>query len=197
MRALIVLCSLVVVVLAAVTLRYVDQHASGRRGEGPRFAIAELVQDAQPGEYAIYREAASGRRVRFVVVERPDTSALGPPYLVIRRDRLGRDGRPLAEAGASISYEHQIVQHAWFPFLSPEVPTEYDRVWSWREISRESLRRRGKSIETWRVDLVDPTLPDAADSVVAWFDTAVPVYGLLQWRRNNETWIFEQGGGRS
>ena len=197
LRALIVLCSALVVALAVMTVLYVDQHSGARRTVGPRFQVSELVQDARPGEFAIYREEASGRRLRFVVVERPETAGLGVPYLVIRRDLLGRDGRPRVEEGASISYEHQIVQHAWFPFLTPEVPTEYDRVWTWREISREPLRRRGKSLPAWRVDLLDPSLPASADTVAAWFDAGVPVYGLLQWRRNNETWVFERGGGGS
>lgn len=197
MRALIVLCSGIVVGLAALIVVYVSEHSGPRRLVGPKFQVAELVQDARPGEFAVYREESSGRRMRFVVVERPETAGLSAPYLVIRRDRLGRDGSPLGEEGASISYEHQIVQHAWFPFLAPEVPTEYDRVWSWREIVREPYRLRGRSMPAWRVDLLDPSLPETADTVVAWFDASVPVYGLLQWRRDNETWVFERGGSGS
>ena len=195
MRALIVLCSVAVVALAVMVVTYVSSYSGTRRLVGPKFQVAELVQDARPGEFAIYREESSGRRMKFVVVERPETAGLRAPHLVIRRDLLGRDGQALGQEGASISYEHQVVQHAWFPFLTPEVPTEYDRVWSWREIVRDTYRLRGRAMPAWRVDLLDPSLPDAADTVVAWFDTTVPVYGLLQWRRNNETWVFERGGG--
>ena len=88
MRALIVLCSVLVVALAVLIIIYVGQHSGAQSRVGPKFQVSELVQDARPGEFAVYREKGSGRRLRFVVVERPETTGLGVPYLVIRRDRL-------------------------------------------------------------------------------------------------------------
>ena len=193
MRALILLLAAVVVGLAASIVIEVDRRPNEMRQTGPRFDIHALLPDAQAGEYAEYREVSSGERLRWAVVDRPPPLPHEAPQVRLRRDRLGRDGQEEGGPGSSATYMHQLVHHGWFPFMAPEVPAELDRVWIVRAIRRDRLRRRGGDVEAWRVEFLDPALPADMDTVIGWFDARVPVFGLLQFERHGETWVFERG----
>lgn len=196
MRAAILVLAGVVVALAVSIAIEVNQRPAELRQVGPRFDLHRLVADSVFGETATYREAGSRRVLRYAVVERPATRPEEAPLVRIRRDRLTDRLEPDGLPGDSVVYAHQLVYHGWFPLMAPEVPLEFDRVWVIREIHRDTLRYQGKDLPAWRVEFTDPALPAGSDTVVAWFDPELPVFGLRQWERNGETWVYEAQGGR-
>ncbi len=195
MRAAILVLAAVVVVLAVSIVREVERRPDELRETGPRFDIVRLLPDAVKGEWAQYREEGSNRRLQWIVVDRPPPQREEAPHLVIRRDVIGVDGELDPSQGGPVAYPHQLVHHGWFPFLTPEKPGELDRVWIVRGIRRDRLKRGGVEQEAWRVEFLDPALPEEFEAVVAWFDERLPVFGLIQWTRYGETWVFERGGG--
>ena len=46
---------------------------------------------------------------------------------------------------------------------------------------------RGKPVMCWRFDLIDPALDAASEAVVAWYHEDAPVYGLVRYKRRDET----------
>ena len=191
MRTLILLLSLGVVALAVSIVIYVDRREPQRRS-GPLFRVHELLPDAHVGEEVTYREQNDHRRMVFRVEETPVPQMMQAPVIVIRRELLDRAGNRFRDSSASVSYPHSVTNHGWFPLTAPEVPDALDRVWIVQSIRKEKVRWRNQERECWRVDLIDPALPENADTVVAWLDPEVPVYGLLKWRRMDETWVLEQ-----
>lgn len=195
-RALILVLAAVVVALAVSIVHEVGKRPDALRQTGPRFDIVALLPDSVAGEWAVYREAGSGQMLRWGVTDRPAPLRDEAPHVMLRRDYLGRDGQPDASISPPVTYAHQLVHHGWFPFMAPERPGDLDRVWVVRTIKRATLRRGGRDVQAWRVELLDPALPPDMDTVVAWFDETVPVFGLLQWERHGETWVFTSGSGR-
>ena len=196
MRALILVLAAVVVALAVSIVREVEKRPDALRQTGPRFDILALLPDSIAGEGAVYREVGSGQQLRWAVTDRPAPMRDEAPQVTLRRDYIGRDGQPDPAIGPPVTYAHQLVHHGWFPFMAPERPGDLDRVWVVRTIKRATLRRGGTDVEAWRVEFLDPALPPDMDTVVGWFDARVPVFGLLQWERHGETWVYTSGSGR-
>lgn len=196
MRALILILSVLVVALAGLIVVRVHGRATQARQEGPLFYVGTLLADARPGEEAVYREATSLRLQAYRVEKGPPPSAFAPPHKLIRRLLRDRSGQPIGGASASILYKHRLTEHGWFPLTAPEVPDALDRVWIVRSIRRDTLTLNRKERICWRVDLIDPALPEDADTVVAWLDEKTPVFGLLKWKRRGETWeLVDSKGG--
>ena len=201
MRALILLLAAIVVALAVALVIRVDRRSAFVQRFGPVFHIGALVADADGGETAVYREKTSGRVMEFKVEQAPLLSPFSAPYLLIRR--ILKDPRGLVYEGptSNVAYEHKLTEHGFLPLMAPEVPDALDRVWIIRSIRPERLvlrenpvaGRQDQVYDCWRVDLIDPALPEGSDTVVAWVDARVPVYGLLKWKRNGETWEFVKG----
>jgi hypothetical protein len=195
-RALIlVLCAVVVILTIPVLL-----HAGGavRTTEvGERFYPGVLLYDARVGEEATYRDQ-EGNTLVWRVLERltPDGA---PEKLRILRRLLDRTGRPMSPQFGEIRYDHDFVQHGWFPLMAPLEPQGLDRLWIWARIRQEKRAVRGKEWAAWRVDFTDPALEPGSDEVHAWFHPDVPVFGLVEWHRGGRTWTLvasQQGGKR-
>ncbi len=186
MRALILLLSLVVVTLAVLILLAKPEPVT----VGPTFDAARLLGDARVGEEATYRDE-QGRtltlRTESVVPGGPDSS----PWVRIRMTRRDKQGRILP--GGQAVYDHYPAKHGLFPLVAAADPQGLDRLWVWTRIRRSSLTWQGQAREAWRFDLIDPALPakGGEDHVVAWLDETVPVFGLVQWQRRDETWVLE------
>ncbi len=197
MRALILLLSLAVIGLAASIVLEAHGREPYERRAGPRFEVGRLIADARPGEQAVYREQGSLELTAFVVEAAPPPAPNAVPRKVIRRELRDRAGQPLSGRLSHVTYPHDPSLHGWFPLEAPEAPDALDRVWIVRAIRPDTVRLGGKERRCWRVDLTDPALPPDQDTVVAWFDPEVPVYGLLRYKRLGETWdlVHAQGGG--
>lgn len=197
MRALILLLSVIVVALAASIVSYADKRPDVQRRQGKTLPVQALLGDAFPGEEVVYREETSLRRMVFRVEQTPAPAMMQAPHIVIKRLVQDRYGRLYDDPGAVLTYKHKITRHGWFPLTAPEDPDALDRIWVIRSIRPDKIRVRQKERDCWRVDLIDPALPPEADTVVAWLDPKVPVFGLLKWKRLDETWMLEQakGGG--
>jgi hypothetical protein len=74
--------------------------------------------------------------------------------------------------------------------MAPADPDGHDRIWIWEHIRRVRMPWQGKDRDLWRIDLIDPALPEegGADHVVAWLDESAPVFGLVRWQRRDRTW---------
>ena len=187
MRALILLFSVVVLVLAALIVY--PSFAGGRSatGEGLVFDATRLIADAATGETATYRDEQGETWTFKVETSIPGGSERAPRIRVwsVRRDR---NGNPLP--GGTQVYDHLPARHGLYPLMAPADPDGYDRIWVWDRIRRSTLPWQGAPRELWRVDLIDPALPQegGADHVVAWLDESVPVFGLVRWQRRDRTW---------
>ncbi len=192
MRALILILSAAVVGLAASIVWHVDKRPEFVTRTGPLFYVGGLLNDATKGEEAVYREKTSQRLTRFLVVDAPRLLPMAVPYKRIRREvrdpRAGTD-----QVGDSVTYDHRLTEHGWFPLTAPDAPDALDRVWVIRGIEPDTLDLGTEQRACWRVDLIDPALPEGSDTVVAWVDEAVPVFGLLKWKRGGKTWEFVSG----
>jgi len=193
MRALILILSAAVVALAVSIVLHVDRRPEFISRVGPLFYVGGLLSDAGKGEEAVYREKTSQRMARFTVVDAPRLPPMVAPYKRIRRDTQDARAGTDPGTGESITYDHRLTDHGWFPLLAPQVPDALDRVWIVRSIEPTRLPWKGAERVCWRVDLIDPALPEGADTVVAWVDQRVPVFGLLKWKRAGKTWEFVQG----
>lgn len=193
MRALILILSAVVVALAVSIVLHVHQRPEFVTRVGPEFYVGGLLSDAAKGEEAVYREKTSQRLTRFTVVDAPRLPPMVVPHKRIRREI--QDPRAGAEPGSgdSITYDHRLTDHGWFPLLAPEAPDALDRVWVVRSIEPDKLQWNHEERACWRVDLIDPALPEGSDTVVAWLDERIPVFGLLKWKRGGKTWEYVSG----
>lgn len=193
MRALILILSAAVVGLAVSIVLHVDSRPEFVSRVGPLFYVGGLLADATTGEEAVYREKSSQRLTRFTVVEAPRLPPMAIPYKTIRREiQDPRAGKSRSESD-SVTYAHRLTDHGWFPLMAPEVPEALDRVWIVRAIEPDTLLRGTEERPCWRVDLIDPALPAGSDTVVAWLDETIPVFGLLKWKRGGKTWEYVSG----
>jgi hypothetical protein len=188
MRALIFILSIVVVALAVAIVVEVDDRPEFVNRVGRTFYVEALLADATVGESALYREKTSLKLTEFRVEEAPQLPPIQVPYKRIRRKLMDPRGTPYAGAPSGVTYAHRLTDHGWFPLTAPQAPKALDRVWVIRSIHPDTLTWKEEERPCWRVDLIDPALPEGADTVVAWLDDAVPVYGLLKWKRSGETW---------
>lgn len=198
MRALILILSLVVVALTVPVLVHAGGSARGP-SLGQRFLVGSLLRDAQEGEEVTYRDQEGS----FLVwrVEKVFSSAeRGSDRLLIRQRRLDRSGRLVDPAWGEIAYEHDLARHGWLPLMAPEEPDGLDRLWVWARIRQEPREVSGKERLCWRVDALDPALPDGRAEVQAWFHTDVPVFGIVAWQRDGVLWTLvgsrRPGGAR-
>lgn len=187
MRLLILGLALVVVALSASIL--LASPPPDR--PSATFPATRFIEDATPGETAVYRDGENNKitfRVEGVLPGSPDS----PPVIRIRRELQDHTGRPLP--GGNVAYDHDPTRHWLFPLTAPSDPKGYDRVWVWRRIQRAPIDWRGRERQAWKVDALDPAMrPEAgADHVVAWFDESVPVFGLLTWQHRGRTWELIQ-----
>jgi hypothetical protein len=187
MRSLILCLSLLVVALAVSIL--VQDGPGARAGSDPLVHVGRWLHDAGAGEKVTYRDD-DGNTVTFVVEGRSPASLRGTDRVLVRRQLRDRLGQPMGE-GWDIAYEHDLGRHGWTPLVAPGEVDGHDRLWIWVRIRRESLRWRGRDRPCWRVDYLDPALPTGRDAVQVWFDDAVPVFGMLEWRRGGRTWRLE------
>lgn len=197
MRALILVLALVVIGLAASILYEVDRGRDHGLRVGAVFHIGGLIADAQGGESAWYRETSSGRVAEYRVVQAPTLPSFAVPFKQIQRRLMDEKGKPYEGPLGTVTYDHQLTKHGFLPLTAPDVPDALDRVWVIRAIrpDRLALGSAGQSTTwpCWRIDLIDPALPDGQDTVVAWVTKDVPVYGLLKWKRGGETWELLRG----
>jgi hypothetical protein len=184
MRALILLECLVVLALAGLIL------APGRLPGVPGpdaveeplvFPAARFLSDAIPGESATYRVDRGESTIEFRVVTADRGGPQGPPKVTITRVLHDRAGRELPEAEPT--YVHLLAEHGLFPFLTPELPRAYDRVWILRRIVHDEIPWLGRKLPCWRVECIDPALDPSQETVVVWMHEDVPVYGILQFER--------------
>ena len=189
MRALILLFSVIVLILAALIVY--PTFASGPGGGGPSagqlFDATRLIADAVAGEAATYRDER-GETWTFKVEMAVPGGTEQPPRIRVWSVRRDTTGNPLP--GGTQVYDHLPSRHGLYPLMAPADPEGYDRVWVWDRIRRASVPWQGEPRELWRVDLIDPALPETggADHVVAWLDESVPVFGLVRWQRRGRTW---------
>jgi hypothetical protein len=188
MRALILLLAAAVVGLAAEIVRWVDARPDWEHRTGPTFRVGRLLADAAGGEHARYRETTSRRWTEFEVEQAPRLPPEASPWKIVRRTLLDANAQPYANEPHGVAYRHRLTDHGWFPLLAPEAPQALDRVWIVRSIRTDVLTVLGEERSCWRVDCIDPALPEGSDTVVAWLDPAIPVFGLLKWKRAGETW---------
>ena len=193
MRALILLLAAAVVTLAVLIVRYVDQRPGFVNRTGPLFYVGTLLGDAEGGEEASYQERTSRQIVDFKVELAPRLPPIAVPYKQIRRVLRDPQGLVYPSPGSSVSYQHELTQHGWFPLMAPEATDALDRIWVIRSIQPDRITVNRQDHDCWRVDLIDPALPEGSDTVVAWLSDKVPVYGLLKWKRAGETWEFRGG----
>ena len=189
MRALILLFSAVVLILAALIVypSLADGAGDSAPSAGRLFDATRLIADAAAGETATYRDE-HGETWTFKVESAVPGGTERPPRIRIWSTRRDRSGNPLP--GGTHVYDHLPTRHGLYPLMAPADPDGYDRIWIWDRIRRASLPWQGASRELWRIDLIDPALPEVgdADHVVAWLDEAVPVFGLVRWQRRDRTW---------
>jgi hypothetical protein len=185
MRALILVLAAAVVALAVSILLAPPPVEP----EAPTFRPALLISDARKGEQAQYRDA-EGNRVVFRVESAMAGGPDHPPSIRVRREVWDTTERLLS----GVSYDHLPTIHFLFPLVAPDDPDGYDRVWVWQRIRRDEIEVGGKRRMAWRIDGIDPALEPDRDSVVAWLDYDVPVFGLLRWQRGGKTWTLDRSG---
>ena len=185
MRALILLESLVVVLLAAAIL-FGGSHPAGATAGGDIFPALNFLYDADPGETVRYSIDGGRSTLQFSVGAVDRGSLKGPPRLQIARLMTDTQGRPVPDEAPE--YTHLPHRHGMFPFMAPEAPADYDRVWVLKRIVRESLPWHGKELRCWHVYCIDPGLPPDRDAVELWMHEPVPVFGILRWRRDGHTY---------
>lgn len=196
MRALILALSAVIVALAVMIVVEISGRAGPASVAGKPFAAGLLIADAEPGEIATYgEEGGRNRRLSWRVAFRPPVGPDNVPTVEIQQQV--RDPRlPPASARRS-TYRHRLTDHFWFPLMEPSAPDALDRVWVLRSIKEAKLQLGDKERDCWKITLIDPALPADSETVVAWVDPSVPVFGLLKWQRRGETWTLlssDRGG---
>ncbi len=179
MRALILILAVVVIGLSVSIL--LEQGSLAPKV--PLFRPALLISDATKGEQATYVDG-EGHQILYRVERATPGGIDNPPWFHIRRELRDATGRLLS----TVTYDHVPTMHSLFPLVAPEDPEGYDRVWIWQRIRQETITVGGKRRLAWRIDCIDPALQPDADSVVAWVDPEIPVFGLLRWQRGGRTW---------
>ncbi len=189
MRALILALSILVVGLAVAIVIEISDRSSVDKS-GPTLNVYALLADAAAGESVTYVEQGGSRNQRrYTVMEDIGPEKTGVPEKYIRAQFLDRLGEARGKAD-SVAYRHRVTDHGWFPLMAPNAAEDLDRLWIIRSIRKEEILWQGRKHMCWRVDLIDPALPPEAEAVVAWLDETKPVFGLLQWKRLDETWVL-------
>ena len=188
MRALILLECFVAIALSVGIV--VQKGSSAAPVDSEVFSATRMLLDCLPGETATYR-VDDGRATVTYSVDAVDLGGIqGAPKLSIRQTRT--------ELGQvqpdSVSYVHFPHRHGLFPFLTPEAPTAYDRVWVLRRIQRATIQWQGAPLRCWKVECIDPALPPDRETVLVWMHEDAPVFGVLRWERNTE--IYELSNWR-
>ena len=185
MRALLLLESAVVLLLAGLILWPRGAPLQGPAGDyfpGERFLL-----DALPGERIRYR-VDDGRAVLEYGIDIADRGnpLTGPPKFRIHRALFHAQGHPVPDPWPS--YTHLPHLHGLFPLVAQDAPGALDRTWVWTRITRVTVPWRGTTLRCWRIDAIDPALPDDADVVQVWMHEDVPVYGILKWTRSGHVY---------
>jgi hypothetical protein len=184
MRALILLECLAILALAALILapgRLPGVPGPNTAEESPVFPASKFLADAVPGESVTYRVDRGESTLEFRVDKADRGGPQGPPKVTITHEYRDRAGREIPEAEPT--YVHLLAEHGLFPFLTPELPRAYDRVWILRKITRDELPWLGRRLPCWRVECIDPALDPNQELVTVWMHEDVPVYGILQFER--------------
>lgn len=193
MRVLILILALAVVGLAVSIVYYVQGRAQYVQRVGEAMYVGAMLGNARASEEAEYREATSFRQMHYRIEQAPRLPPFAVPWKFIRRVLKDARNRTYENAATGVGYRHNVAEHGWFPLMAPEVPDALDRVWVIRSIEKDRISLNQTEWDCWRVDLIDPALPDGKDTVVAWMSEKVPVFGLLKWKRAGETWEFVRG----
>jgi hypothetical protein len=185
MRALLLLESAVVILLAALIFWGGRTHAAAPLADW--FPAESFLLDALPGEHVAY-SVDGGRSTVEYFVDKVDRGnpASGPPKFSIRRGLLDAQRRPTLDPAPT--YTHLPHLHGLFPLLAQDAPGGLDRTWVWTRITRDRIAWHGTSLRCWRVDAIDPALPDNASAVQVWMHEAVPVFGILKWSRGDHVY---------
>jgi len=196
MRVLILILAAGVVALAVSIVMHVDERS--RRGTfsqrlGPRMKVGAMLADGKASEEAEYSETTSFRRMHYRIEQAPHLPPFAVPWKMIRRTLRDARNRTYENAATGVGYRHNLSTHGWFPLMAPEAPDALDRVWVIRSIRQDKITVSRAEWDCWRVDLIDPALPAGRDTVVAWLNEKIPVFGLLKWKRAGETWEFVKG----
>ncbi len=190
MRALILTLSFIVVGLAVAIVIEISSRSNTVHKSGPTLYVRSLLADARAGESVTYvDEGGTKNSRRYTVMEDIDPKKTGVPEKYIKAQFLDRLGVARGKVD-SVTYRHRVTDHGWFPLMAPHAPEDMDRLWIIRSIRREEILWQGRKHMCWRVDLIDPALPPEAEAVVAWLDESTPVFGLLKWKRLDETWVL-------
>ena len=81
----------------------------------------------------------------------------GPPAPPCTRSLWDAVGYQMPDAEPT--YIHLLHKHGLFPFLTPEEPGAYDRVWILKRIQRSTIRSwGGRTLPCWRIECIDPAL---------------------------------------
>lgn len=186
MRALILVLAAVVIALAALIIT----TDSSPLPSGPVFDATRLIRDARSGERVTYRDE-SGRLLSYTVELAVPGALDREPAIHLLVSLQDAQGKPVPYGSAQ--YEHRPARHGLFPLMAPTDAGGLDRLWVWTRLRRERINHRGRDINAWRFDLIDPALPpeNDADHVVAWLDPSIPVFGLVRWQREGVTWNLE------
>lgn len=185
MRALILFLSLVVVGLSGSIVWELSQRTGTTGPVGEMLVVSRFLQNAGASESAEY-VSQGGRFLAYRIVNRlevPDR----PLRFEIEVARQVRR-QQAAPGEAPVKYVHDETVHGIFPLMAPEAPERLDRVWIIRSIRREEIVLEGESLMTWRYDLIDPALDPAAEAIVAWYHEDAPVFGLVRFKRRDETY---------
>ena len=185
MRALLLLESIVVIVLAALILWPGGAPAASVT---PDFFPGEaFLLNAVPGEKVTYGVDGGRSTVEYFIdkVERGGQLA-GPPKFSIHRTLYDAQRRPIPDSAPT--YTHLPHVHGLFPLMAQDAPGGYDRLWVWTRITRDKIAWHGRTLRCWRVDAIDPALPDNADAVQVWMHEDVPVFGILKWSRGDHVY---------
>ena len=186
MRALLLIESVVVILLAALIVFW-SGGAPAAAPPGDVFPALRFLPDALPGEHVTYG-VDGGRSTLEYDVDKvdPGDPRAGPPKISIRRTLRDAQRRPVLDSAPT--YTHLPHLHGMFPLLAQDAPGAFDRTWVWTRITRDKIPWHGQTLRCWRVDAIDPALPDDADAVQVWMHEDVPVFGILKWSRGGHVY---------
>jgi hypothetical protein len=193
MRVTILILSGAVVLLAASIVNFVQAREEEGPRLGPLMNLDHMIANARASEEVEYREATSYRQMHFRVEQAPHLPPFATPWKFIRRVLKDARSRTYENAATGVGYRHDVGTHGWFPLMAPQAPDALDRVWVIRAIHQDKITVMSREWDCWRVDCIDPALPDGKDTVVVWMHEQIPVYGILKWKRAGETWEATRG----
>ncbi len=182
MRALILLECFLAIGLSVGIITHRGSEAGPRQND--IFSATSMLLNCLPGEQATYRVDDGRTTVTYRVDATEHGGLSGPPKISIRRTRT-ESGQVQPD---SINYIHFPHRHGLFPFLTPEEPDAFDRVWVLRRIQRATIQWQGAPLKCWKIECIDPALPPDRETVLVWLHEDAPVFGVVRWERNNEVY---------